>query len=65
MTELLKDMGGALLTGEKGSRKAQAFLVGLGVAAAKPEIAWQAISLTGLYILGRAIHDTALARAGQ
>ena len=65
MTELLKDMGGQLLTGDKGSRKAQAFLIGLGVAAAKPEIAWQTLSLTGIYILGRAIHDAALARAGQ
>lgn len=63
MIELVNDMGGRLLAGEPGSRKAQAFLLGLAGVALAPEASWQILGLTGAYILGRAWHDAALARS--
>lgn len=57
MIELAKDTLGGVLGGEKGSRKAQAFVGGVALAMAVPEQSWQIVALTAAYILGRAWHD--------
>lgn len=47
----------------EGSRKAQFGAAGILLCVAQPAVAWPVAAITGAYIIGRAIHDAALARS--
>lgn len=59
--KLGKELFAGLLGEDTGSRKAEAFVIGVTAAYLVPALAWPFAVMTGAYILGRAYHDAASA----
>lgn len=59
--KLGKELWAGLFGEDSGSRKAEALVAGCVAAYLVPELAWPVTAMTGAYILGRALHDAAMA----